>query len=76
MIENTFFPIVLGMLIGIGTIIIRGIPKYNKEALIKSTIILSTGLFFFIKGLDDANDYLRIYHSIWHFCGSTVAYYM
>ena len=76
MLEHTIFPILLGILIGIGTIIRRGFPKYNKEAFIKSTIILGTGLFFFVKGLDDANDYLRIYHSIWHFCGSVAAYYM
>jgi predicted membrane channel-forming protein YqfA (hemolysin III family) len=33
------------------------------------------GLFFFYLGLDDANDYLRIYHGIWHICASVFGYY-
>ena len=34
-------------------------------------------LFFFYKGLDDLNDYLRIWHALWHFfVGITSFYFM
>lgn len=26
------------------------------------------GICFFVRGLDDATDYLRFYHGMWHFC--------
>jgi len=75
-LEHTIFPILLGIVIGIITLIKRGIPKYNKEALIKSILTMAVAFYFFFKGLDDANDYLRIYHSIWHFLGSFGCIYM
>ena len=32
-------------------------------------------LFFFYKGLDDLNDYLRIWHALWHFFIGITSFY-
>ena len=36
---------------------------------------LCVGIFFFVDGLDDPNDYLRISHGIWHVCASAFGYF-
>jgi predicted membrane channel-forming protein YqfA (hemolysin III family) len=39
------------------------------------TLFLCVGLFFFVDGLDDDNDYLRLSHGIWHLSASVFGYY-
>ena len=38
----------------------------NRKMLVFAIAKLSSGAFFFYKGLDDNNDYLRYNHHIWH----------
>lgn len=44
----------------------HGVPKCNRSALYKGVTILVLAFAMFVRGLDDANDYLRIAHSLWH----------
>jgi predicted membrane channel-forming protein YqfA (hemolysin III family) len=34
--------------------------------LYKGLLLMIIGLYFFIKGLDDDNDYLKMNHGMWH----------
>jgi hypothetical protein len=63
---NTILPIVIFVFILLYDYLKYGIPKYNKEIMLKGSTFLIVGFSMFIKGLDDLNDYLRIAHSIWH----------
>lgn len=63
---NTFMPLIIDFSIAIFQVIKYGMPEYNKKTLIKACIFISISLIFFFKGLDDLNDYLRIWHCLWH----------
>jgi hypothetical protein len=52
-----------------------GKPKYNKSTIKKAGIFMIISLFFFYKGLDDLNDYLRIWHAFWHFFIGITSFY-
>ena len=72
---NTILPLVIDFSIAIIQIIIYGLPTYNKKVMFQASIFMGISLFFFYKGLDDLNDYLRIWHSLWHcFIGITSFY--
>lgn len=43
-------------------------PRYRWAVLGKGLGLLFVGIFFFVLGLDDANDPCRIYHGMWHLC--------
>ena len=55
------------------------LPLYLKEEngvkiFRNATITLLVSLYFFVKGLDESKDYLRINHGLWHlFC--SIAFY-
>lgn len=49
--------------------------QYKKKDLTIGLTFLLIGLIFFYLGLDDANDYLRAYHGLWHVCASVFGYY-
>jgi hypothetical protein len=69
---NTLMPLIIDFSIAIFQILIFGLPNFNKKILIKACIYMFISLLFFYKGLDDLNDYLRIWHSLWHvFIGLT-----
>ena len=72
----TVSPLFICILIILCFNISNGWPKVNKSILFKGLLFLSTGLFFFYKGLDDANDYLRLNHTVWHFFVSLGAYFL
>ena len=74
-IENTVVPILLYASISLFKIIFIRKPRINKPFFYSGLWILSVGIVCFYKGLDDANDYLRIWHGMWHFCGSTSLFY-
>ena len=72
---NTILPLVFDFSLAIFQIIIYGMPEYNKKTMYKAGIFMGISLIFFYKGLDDLNDYLRIWHSLWHiFIGITSFY--
>jgi len=74
---NTIFPIVIDFLFSFLLIFLYGKPIYNKSTLQKACLFMLISLFFFYKGLDDLNDYLRIWHALWHFfIGITSFYFM
>lgn len=50
-------------------------PNYQKKNLLKGTILLIIAIYFFIKGLDDENDWIRLNHGLWHTFGSFSFYY-
>jgi predicted membrane channel-forming protein YqfA (hemolysin III family) len=48
---------------------------YNYWNLFTSLIILLVGAYFFVKGLDEYDDYLRFNHGIWHMMAAISNYY-
>ena len=69
---NTLMPLIIDFSLAFFQIIIFGLPNFNKKILIKASVYMLISLIFFYKGLDDLNDYLRIWHSLWHvFIGLT-----
>ena len=76
-LTNTIIPIILCGLYVIYHFFRYGIPEYyNKTQLIKGSIFFVIGLFMFIRGLDDLNDYIRIYHTLWHLFIGIAFYYL
>ena len=75
-LENTIFPVLIFAVIMICNFIYCGFPKFKKNMLKKSMVIFIIALFMFAFGLDENNDYLRIYHSLWHFLGGISIFYI
>ena len=65
-LTNTILPIVICGIYVIYHFIKYGFPYYYKPQLIKGLIFFGIGLIMFVRGLDDLNDYIRIYHTLWH----------
>ena len=75
-LTNTIMPIILCGIYVIYHIIRYGIPNYYKPQLVKGLIFFGIGLIMFIRGLDDLNDYIRIYHTLWHLFIGVAFYYL
>ena len=73
---NTILPVVICIIYAIYHMIKNGVPKYYKPQLIKGGILFGIGLIMFIRGLDDLNDYIRIYHTLWHLFIGTAFYFL
>jgi hypothetical protein len=74
-LENTLIPILLyGVVLILKVLLVRR-PRIIRQNFSKACSILGFGFYCFNKGLDDANDYLRMWHGIWHFCGSASLFY-
>ena len=71
-LENTVVPVVLFYLILIIKIVFVRRPRINRKNFNKGIMILGFGVICFYKGLDDENDYLRIWHGLWH-CGGSIS---
>jgi predicted membrane channel-forming protein YqfA (hemolysin III family) len=69
-LENTVFPILLYFCIGIGKILFVRKPRIKARYFYRGCGILALAFVCFYKGLDDSKDYLRIWHGLWHICGS------
>ncbi len=65
-ITNTLMPIFIDFFIAVLQIIKFGMPEYNKKIFLYAFVYIMISTFFFFKGLDDLNDYLRIWHCLWH----------
>ena len=80
-LENTLIPILFWLIAcvlkHIGCYLIYGMtPNYQWRTFkIGWTIMLFASIFFAL-GLDDENDYLRIYHSAWHLCVTISSYWL
>ena len=75
-LTNTIMPIFICGLYTIYHILRYGMPKYYKYQLIRGSIFFGIGLIMFIRGLDDLNDYIRIYHTLWHLFIGVAFYYL
>ena len=49
--------------------------SYDRRRMATGLLWLIAGLVFFVVGLDDPNDYLRMSHGMWHVCASLFGYY-
>ena len=75
-LTNTIMPIVIFILIAIANAVRNGLPKFNFDAMSYGGFYLVGAIAMFIKGLDDLNDYLRMYHSLWHVLIGLSTYYL
>jgi predicted membrane channel-forming protein YqfA (hemolysin III family) len=75
-LTNTIIPIVVCGLYVLYHLMVYGIPTYYKPQMIKGLIFFGIGVIFFIRGLDDLNDYIRIYHTLWHIFIGIAFYYL
>ena len=75
-LNNTIAPIVLCGIYVLYHLIRYGIPIYYKPQLVKGLIFFGIGVIMFIRGLDDLNDYIRIYHTLWHIFIGIAFYYL
>ena len=73
---NTIIPILIVGIYVIYHLIRYGLPQYYKPQLIKGCIFFGIGFIMFVRGLDDLNDYIRIYHTLWHLFIGTAFYYL
>jgi predicted membrane channel-forming protein YqfA (hemolysin III family) len=76
-INYTIGPIIIIALLGICANIYYGIgiPKFRRDYVLKGNLFLIIGSYFFVKGLDEHTDYLRLYHGIWHVFLGISSYY-
>ena len=72
---NTILPLILDFSFSFFLMFKYGKPKYNKKTIQQAFAFMLVSLFFFYKGLDDLNDYLRIWHAIWHFFIGITSFY-
>ena len=72
---NTILPIIIDFVYSFILIIKYGKPVYNTSTIRKACLFMLIALCFFYKGLDDLNDYLRIWHALWHFFIGITSFY-
>ena len=48
---------------------------YNWNYLCKGLVLTLIGIHFFLKGLDEFDDYLRFNHGMWHLLGGMASFY-
>ena len=75
-LTNTIIPILICGLYVIYDLMKHGMPTYYKPQLVKGIIFFGIGLIMFIRGLDDLNDYIRIYYTLWHIFIGIAFYYL
>ena len=75
-LENTLVPVVLFLILLLLSVTLRGPGKYRSSQLKRGGIFLLIAFYCFGKGLDDDNDYLRIFHGCWHMFGSIAIFYI
>lgn len=49
--------------------------RYDREKLFVATVLLVIGGYFFMAGLEEEQDYLRLNHAGWHIFGSGFGYF-
>ncbi|KAL6050518.1 Transmembrane protein [Balamuthia mandrillaris] len=56
-------------LLPIATSIVCVMLRLLQERLLAGCLLMSIAFVFFVLGLDERNDFLRIYHGLWHMLG-------
>ena len=73
----TLIPIVFfNALVVIKYVILRYPLNWNFDKLKIAAIPMIPAIFCFFKGLDDRNDYLRMWHGMWHCLGGIATYWL
>ncbi len=75
-VSNTVKPFIIAIIVTLYLNIRYGREKINKAPLIPGGILCFFSLIIFVRGLDDLNDYLRIYHSLWHVLIGASSFYL
>lgn len=65
-LENTIVPILLYIGLLLYKVFFIRMPRFNGYYATRGIILMAFAVVCFVKGLDDANDYLRIWHGLWH----------
>jgi len=75
---NTLLPIIGALVLPIlkHAVYLRRYPEYHWRHFRVGMALLLVSFAFFAKGLDDKNDYLRIFHSGWHVFISAASYWL
>ena len=75
-LENTTTPI----LIFVGVLCLKLVfvrkSRLNKYYFGRGVSIMTFAVYFFIRGLDDKNDFLRLNHGLWHCCCGLSSFYL
>lgn len=76
-INYTIGPFIMFFFIGVISNIYykKGFPKFKYDQLFKGKLLLFVGAYFFVKGLDQHTDYLRLNHGIWHIFLGVASWY-
>jgi predicted membrane channel-forming protein YqfA (hemolysin III family) len=77
-IENTILPIVIpfGCCIVVRLTTTKFRPTYVMKNLYIGLACVVVGVFFFVRGLDDDNDWIRINHGLWHAFVAVALYFL
>eukprot|EP01084_Bolivina_argentea_P018752 34891_1 len=51
-------------------------PNYHLTNFKIGWSVMLVAIYFFVKGLDEKNDYLRLHHSAWHLCVTIASYWL
>ena len=73
---NTIMPVLICLVYVVYHLLKNGMPKYYKNTLTRGLVFFAIALIFFVRGLDDLNDYIRMYHSLWHIFVGIAFYYL
>ena len=73
---NSFIPICIIIVIIIYKLIKYGIPKYNKDNLVKGLFLFVIGIILFFLSLNSQKDYMRIYHYLSHILNGFSFFYL
>lgn len=57
-------------------LVLRRLPQYDWKNFVFGFSLLGLSFFFFLLGLDDANDPYRSFHGLWHFVGGCASYFL
>eukprot|EP00929_Paragymnodinium_shiwhaense_P116279 TRINITY_DN85683_c0_g1_i1.p1 TRINITY_DN85683_c0_g1~~TRINITY_DN85683_c0_g1_i1.p1 ORF type:complete len:213 (-),score=23.28 TRINITY_DN85683_c0_g1_i1:4-642(-) len=75
-VEYTVVPILVAVAyMFLSMIIARRLPATNGYAGKRALLFLGLAIFFFVKGLDEGRDWLRLFHGGWHLSVGAFCYY-
>lgn len=75
-LQNTIVPILIYFGLLLIKIAVYGGSRLNSYYSLRGGALLGIGVLCFSKGLDDRNDYLRIWHGLWHCSTGIASFYL